>query len=130
MILCVTLNPVVDTTLFVNEIRPVYRTEAYRITHLAGGKGNNVARALTGLGEPARVLTPLGGAAGRYQAELLAADGLEAVIAWVSGETRVVITVVDQAHSQRARRRVTVCRMQRARDHKQRGAQWGSPAVA
>ena len=30
MILCVTLNPVLDTTFFVDEMRPVYRTEAHR----------------------------------------------------------------------------------------------------
>ena len=52
MILCVTLNPVLDTTFFVDKMRPIYRTEAQRENYVAGGKGDNVARALGILGEP------------------------------------------------------------------------------
>ena len=102
VILCVTLNPVIDTTLFIDAFEPVYRTEARRITHVAGGKGNNVARVLTRLGRPARALAALGGASGRHVAERLAADGIETIPAWVSGDTRVMITVVDRAYEQRA----------------------------
>ncbi|MGQ9502021.1 MAG: 1-phosphofructokinase family hexose kinase [Anaerolineae bacterium] len=101
MILCVTLNPLVDTSFFVDEIRPVYRTEVKRVTHVAGGKGTNVARALKGMGQPARAFTLLGGWSGRHHAALMEADGLEAVIAWISGETRVSITIVDQHYEQR-----------------------------
>jgi tagatose 6-phosphate kinase len=102
MILCVTLNPVVDTTLFVDEFKPNYRTEAREIGHLAGGKGNNTARALVGMGLEARVLVALGGASGRHLAELLDSDGVETVAAAISGETRVAITVVDRHYEQRA----------------------------
>jgi tagatose 6-phosphate kinase len=101
MILCVTLNPLVDTSFFVDEIRPVYRTEVKRVTHVAGGKGTNVARALKGMGEPARAFTLLGGWTGRHHAALMEADGLETVIAWISGETRLSITIVDQHYEQR-----------------------------
>jgi tagatose 6-phosphate kinase len=102
MILCVTLNPVLDTTFFVDEMRPVYRTEAQRVTYVAGGKGNNVARALGVLAEPAHALVALGGDTGRHVASLLAAEGIAATPAWVSGETRLQITVVDRALVQRA----------------------------
>ncbi len=102
MILCVTLNPVLDTTFFVDEMRPVYRTEAQRVTYVAGGKGDNVARALGVLGEPAHALVALGGDTGRHVANLLAAEGLAATPAWMSGETRLQITVVDRAREQRA----------------------------
>jgi tagatose 6-phosphate kinase len=102
MILCVTLNPVLDTTFFVDEMRPVYRTEAQRVTYVAGGKGDNVARALGVLGEPAHALVALGGDTGRHVANLLAAEGISATPAWVSGETRLQITVVDRARVQRA----------------------------
>jgi 1-phosphofructokinase family hexose kinase len=101
VILCVTLNPLVDTSCFVDEILPVYRTEVKRITHVAGGKGTNVARALKGLGQPARAFAVLGGRAGRHHADLMAEDGLDAAIAWISGETRVSVTVVDRDHTQR-----------------------------
>ena len=102
MILCVTLNPVLDTTFFVDEMRPVYRTEAQRVTYVAGGKGDNVARALRVLGEPAHALVALGGDTGRHVANLLAAEGIAATPAWVSGETRLQITVIDRALEQRA----------------------------
>ena len=102
MILCVTLNPVLDTTFFVDEMRPIYRTEAQRVTYVAGGKGDNVARALGVLGEPAHALVALGGDTGRHVANLLAAEGIAATPTWVSGETRLQITVIDWALEQRA----------------------------
>ena len=102
MILCVTLNPVLDTTFFVDEMRPIYRTEAQRVTYVAGGKGDNVARALGVLREPAHALVALGGDTGRHVANLLAAEGIAATPAWVSGETRLQITVIDRALVQRA----------------------------
>jgi len=102
MILCVTLNPVLDTTFFIDEMRPIYRTEAQRVTYVAGGKGDNVARALQVLREPAHALVALGGDTGRHVANLLAAEGIAATPAWVSGETRLQITVIDRALEQRA----------------------------
>jgi tagatose 6-phosphate kinase len=102
MILCVTLNPVLDTTFFVDEMRPVYRTEAQRVTYVAGGKGDNVARALGVLGEPAHALVALGGDTGRHVANLLIAEGSRLRPAWMSGETRLQITVVDRALVQRS----------------------------
>lgn len=102
MILCITLNPVLDTTFFVEEMRAVYRTEAHRVTYVAGGKGDNVARALKILGEPAHALVALGGDTGRHVANLLAAEGIAATPAWLSGETRLQITVIDRELTQRA----------------------------
>jgi tagatose 6-phosphate kinase len=102
MILSVTLNPVVDTTFFVESMRPIYRTEASQVTHITGGKGTNVTRALYCLGEEGRVLVALAGKMGRVAADVLSEEGLNADIAWISGETRLMITVVDDAHNQRA----------------------------
>ena len=84
-VLCVTLNPVLDTTYFVDEMRPEYRTEAHRVTHVAGGKGNNVARALGLLGVPAVSMVALGGMIGRNVVEVWQADPFEAAPVWVSG---------------------------------------------
>jgi tagatose 6-phosphate kinase len=102
MILCVTLNPVVDTTLFVEKIQPVYRTNAQRVTHVAGGKGNNVARASRALGQSARVMLPLGGITGYHVAELLGGEGIETTVVRISSDTRVAVTVVDKHYEQRA----------------------------
>jgi tagatose 6-phosphate kinase len=101
-VLCVTLNPVLDTSYFVQEIRPTYRTEAQRVTHIAGGKGNNVARALGILGVPAVSMVTLGGMIGRNVAEVWQDDPFEGAAVWVSGETRLQITVIDRHGTQRA----------------------------
>ena len=102
MILSVTLNPVVDTTFFVPEVRHVYRTEATRVTHLTGGKGTNVTRALRCLGEDAAVLIALGGKMGWMAADTLREEGLDATVAWISGETRLMVTLVDANDHQQA----------------------------
>ena len=101
-LLCVTLNPVLDTTYFVDEMRPAYRTEARRVTHIAGGKGNNVARAMGLLGVRAHSLVALGGMIGRNVVEVWKADPFETTPVWVSGETRLQITVIDRHGTQRA----------------------------
>jgi tagatose 6-phosphate kinase len=101
-VLCVTLNPVLDTTYFVDEMRPAYRTESHRVTHIAGGKGNNAARALELLGVRAHSLTVLGGMIGRDIVEVWKDDPFEATPVWVSGETRLQITVIDKSGTQRA----------------------------
>ncbi len=101
-VLCVTLNPVLDTTYFVDEMRPAYRTEAHRVTHIAGGKGNNVARALGLLGVPAHSLVALGGMIGRNVVDVWQDDPFDATPAWISGETRLQITVIDAHGTQRA----------------------------
>jgi len=101
-VLCVTLNPVLDTSYFVDEMRPVYRTEARRVTHVAGGKGNNVSRGLALLGETAHSLVTLGGMIGRNVAEVLESDAFSFTPVWVQGETRLQITAIDAKGVQRA----------------------------
>lgn len=101
-ILCVTLNPVLDATFFVDQWRDVYRTEARRVTYVAGGKGNNVARALVILGEPAHALVAAGGTIGSAVMELLEQEEFSSSAAWTLGETRLQATAVDDSGRQRA----------------------------
>jgi 1-phosphofructokinase family hexose kinase len=102
MILCVTFNPAVDTTLFIDQFTHQYRTDAQRIHHRAGGKGNNVGRALITLGQAASVLNPEGGLVGKMHMDLLAADGVKVFSAAFSGETRLAVTLVDNSGHQQA----------------------------
>ena len=62
MILCVTLNPVLDTMFFVDEMRPdLPHRGAERVIYVAGGKGNNVApRPQSSWLEPAHALVRVG----------------------------------------------------------------------
>jgi len=99
-ILCVTPNPALDRTLEVASLRPgaVMRTTSARVA--AGGKGVNVARALSVLGAGARCLGPLGGASGRILADLAAAEKLDAIWTWCEIETRTCLIIVDSAARQ------------------------------
>ncbi len=53
MILCVTLNPCLDKTLTVPPWRPGDMVRGRAVREVVGGKGNNVARALSRLGREA-----------------------------------------------------------------------------
>ena len=64
-------------------------------TRVPGGKGLNVARAASLLGAEVVAVAPLAGHAGRWLAEALAEEGIEARIAWVTGETRTCLAIHD-----------------------------------
>ncbi len=99
-VVCVTPNPALDRTLAVPDLRPgaVMRATSARVA--AGGKGVNVARALSALGAAARCMGPLGGASGRILADLAASDGLHAAWTWCEVETRSCLILVDSAKRQ------------------------------
>jgi len=104
MILCVTLNPCLDKTLTVPTWQPGDSVRGSAVREVVGGKGNNVARALTRFGRPARPVTFLGGAVGDHCAHLLKqTDGLDPLVTRTESETRVILTVkTDGSHQQTA----------------------------
>src|SRR5579875_1886396 len=94
MILCVTLNPCLDKTLTVPPWRPGDLVRGTNLREVVGGKGNNVARALTRLGQSARPVTFLGGAVGAACESLLRRDdGLDPLVVPTGAPTRVILTV-------------------------------------
>lgn len=96
MLLIITPNPAVDRTMVVPHVQPGSVLRAERVLVAAGGKGLNVARAATSLGQPVRVCAPLGGFMGDYVAHLAAEEGI--VGQWSyhhAGETRTCVLVVD-----------------------------------
>jgi tagatose 6-phosphate kinase len=93
MILCVTLNPCLDKTLTVPAWRPGDAVRGRAVREVVGGKGNNVARALSRLGRRARPVTFLGGAVGVHCAGLLQEDdGLDPLTTPTEAPTRVILT--------------------------------------
>ena len=95
MILTVTPNAAVDKT---------YRVEGFRLdavnrpsqTHtVAGGKGINVSRVYRTLGGRSVATGFLGGNQGRIVADALQAEGIDADMVGVQGETRLCIAAVD-----------------------------------
>lgn len=95
MILCVTLNPCLDKTLTVPPWKPgEHQVRGTAVRSVVGGKGNNVARALSRLGRQARPAMPLGGAVGRLCEDLLRTeDGLDPITVPIAATTRVILTV-------------------------------------
>src|ERR1700761_1867923 len=94
MILCVTLNPCLDKTLTVPGWTPGDSVRGHGVREVVGGKGNNVARALTRLGRTARPVTFLGGHVGTHCADLLRRDDrLDPIVIATAAPTRVILTV-------------------------------------
>ncbi len=91
----VTVNPSLDRTLRLDALWPggLHRVRQARAD--AAGKGINVARACTRLGEPAVALGILAGNAGRALADILRRDGVTGEFEWVDGETRTNLKLVE-----------------------------------
>jgi tagatose 6-phosphate kinase len=62
---------------------------------VAGGKGPNVARSLSVLGYPARVVGMIGGRTGELVAEIAREEGLAADWTRIAGETRTCVILVS-----------------------------------
>ena len=97
MIWTITPNPAIDVTYRIPELR---HGETHRVNEVQvnpGGKGINVARVLTQLGEEAGVSGLVGGATGTQLRELLAERAPTLIQDWVPAHvpTRTSIAVVD-----------------------------------
>src|SRR5438270_221200 len=83
-----------EPTLTVPAWRPGDSVRGLAVGEVVGGKGNNVARALTRLGRRARPVTFLGGAVGARCEELLRlGDALEPLVIPSGANTREILTV-------------------------------------
>lgn len=94
MILVVGLSSVWQRTLFFDAVHAGDVNRAKRVVETASGKGVNVARVATILGAKARVLTVAGGKRGELFCRALKADGVDARVVPVRGETRVCQTLI------------------------------------
>ena len=104
MILTVTPNPCVDKTVFIARLEPGGRFRSPKCTHIPGGKGTNVSRAVKALGGDTAALVIVGGHTGRHVVEMIERqDGVRCVPVWVDGMTRVITTVLEtDVHRQTA----------------------------
>jgi 1-phosphofructokinase family hexose kinase len=96
MILAVAGNPSIDKLFEVDRLKPgdIHRPEHF--VPLPGGKGIHVAQVATALGARAIVTGLLAGHAGRWVAQELEAEGVEARFVWTEGETRSSLSVADR----------------------------------
>lgn len=97
MILCICLSPAIDVTYHVGRVVAGGTNRVGSVGRRPGGKAVNVARLLHALGEPVRLLAPVGGPAGAEFAADLAALGLPADLVPNGSATRSTVTIVDDA---------------------------------
>ena len=96
MVLCVTLNPCVDRTLFVEKLELDRITAAHASKCIPGGKGNNVARVLKTFGVPVDSFILVGGHTGRMVEDMIRfQDAITPICFWTRAATREVITVKE-----------------------------------
>ncbi|MFD9127658.1 1-phosphofructokinase family hexose kinase, partial [Kitasatospora sp. NPDC059571] len=96
MIVTITPNPSLDRTYDLDGLvrGEVNRAVGDRLD--PGGKGVNVARALTAAGHPTTAVLPLGGPAGRLLAELLHDQGIAVDAVEVGGDTRINVSMAER----------------------------------
>lgn len=95
MILTVTLNAAIDRTVAVPNFRLGQRHRAVEARTMAGGKGVNIARALSLLGRPVIAAGLAGGATGTRLIDELRDEGVLTAFTRTAGETRTNLSVVD-----------------------------------
>jgi 1-phosphofructokinase len=96
MIITVTLNPALDRTLVLGELKT---GEVNRVTSSRediGGKGINVSKVLSELGIPSKATGFLGNNLERFFIEELQSSGIENNFISISGNTRTNIKIVDE----------------------------------
>ncbi|WP_102223192.1 1-phosphofructokinase family hexose kinase [Acidimangrovimonas sediminis] len=95
-LLTVTLNPTIDLSSSVAEVRPGPKLRCAPPLVEPGGGGLNVARAIALLGGTARALVAVGGATGDRLLSLLTEVGVPSVAMTAPGETRQSLAVTDR----------------------------------
>ena len=95
MILTVTLNAAIDRTVAVPNFRLGRRHRAVESRTVAGGKGINVARALSLLGRPVIAAGFVGGPTGSRVLEQLREESVLTDFTRIAAETRINLAVID-----------------------------------
>ncbi len=97
-LVCVSVNAAIDRTAAVDRLvaGEIHRPETLAV--LPGGKALNVARAARTLGLAASVVAVLGGHAGDWVEDALAARGIPTRAVRVAGETRTCLSIVDRSN--------------------------------
>ena len=96
MIIALALSASLDVTYEVDMLHLGDITRPTAVTRVAGGKALNVARAASALGAQVHAVAALGGATGRWVADMLSDDGVEATVVPLREITRTCIAIVEQ----------------------------------
>lgn len=96
----VTLNPAIDQTVRVNNLRPGRVNRGQEITFDASGKGVNVASFLADYGHHIAVTGYLGQGNSVIFEQLFASKGMDDCFVRIPGNTRINVKVADEASQQ------------------------------
>ncbi len=95
-LVCVSVNAAIDKTAAVPRLVAGEIHRPQMLSVLPGGKALNVARAARTLGLEASVIAVLGGCAGDWMEQQLAARGIRTRAVRVPGETRTCLSILDR----------------------------------
>ncbi len=102
-LITLTLNPALDLATTTDHVAPTHKLRCGPVQRFAGGGGINVARVLHRLGADVSAWALAGGAAGTQVRQLLAAEGVPALLQPISGDTRENFSVVETTTGQEFR---------------------------
>jgi len=102
-IVTLTLNPAIDASCEVEEVRPVHKIRSSDERYHPGGGGINVARVIRELGGDALAVYCAGGMTGRALDEMVDAIGLERRTIEIAGGTRISFMVYERSSGQEYR---------------------------
>lgn len=102
-ILTLTINPALDLSTSVGEMRPFSKLRCTGEKRDAGGGGINVARVAKRFGAAPVAVYPAGGPIGAFLRQLVAAEGIESVAVPIAGDTREDVTVTEAKSGQQYR---------------------------
>jgi 1-phosphofructokinase len=95
MIITVTLNPALDKTAELDELRPGELNRLQNLVVDAGGKGINVSKMISALGGRSVATGFVGGGSGKEIVDTLAAMDIQSDFIKVNGTTRTNLKVLD-----------------------------------
>ncbi|SKC43277.1 1-phosphofructokinase family hexose kinase [Maledivibacter halophilus] len=95
MITTVTLNPAVDRSYIINDFKPDNKYRVNDVTVTVGGKGINVAKTASILGEKINATGFLGGLSGDYIKRELVKLGISTSFVSIKGESRNFTAIID-----------------------------------
>lgn len=100
MIITVTMNPSIDKLYIVDAFSPFAVMRVKQVNNTAGGKGVNVARVASQMGEPVTATGIIGGFHGQYLETLLHRQSIHSQFTIGPQETRCCINIQETASGQ------------------------------
>ena len=95
MIYTVTLNPAIDKTVVIDNLRTGAVNRGVSVREDAGGKGINVSKCLKNLGVDSAAAMILAGDTGKRLENMLGEMGIPVLAVWAEGQSRTNLKIID-----------------------------------